>query len=244
MQSRFVLEGSFRHEQEKAQVHLPFVMPPGATRLAVSYAYSDKIGSDPLLEGGNTVDLGVFDERGIAYLAAGFRGWSGSERMSFFISEDEATPGYLAGPLQSGRWHILLGLYKIAPEGCSYRVEITVDSEPSHTPTGSLFAPVASLPVSPPPAPFAPWLRGELHCHTWHSDGDSSPADVVALARRRGLDFLAISDHNSTAIAARSGGPAQSGVDSYSRRRGNDDARPFQRLGQRCVGGLPGAECG
>jgi hypothetical protein len=41
------------------------------------------------------------------------------------------------------------------------------------------------------------WLRGELHCHTWHSDGDGSPAERIQMARERGLDFLAITDHNT-----------------------------------------------
>jgi hypothetical protein len=88
----------FRSSQEKTYVHLPFEMEAGAIRLDVEYRYSDQIGSDPQLEGGNTLDLGVFDERGIAFLTAGFRGWSGSERATFFIAENDAAPGYLAGP--------------------------------------------------------------------------------------------------------------------------------------------------
>jgi hypothetical protein len=204
-------EGTIRPEQEKTYLHLPFDMPADATRLEVEYTYSDKIESDPLLTGGNTIDLGVFDTRGIDFLAAGFRGWSGSERLSFFITETEATPGYLPGPLIAGRWHVLLGLYKIAPEGCVYRVKvmITVNTTADRRPPtanhhlwsafGGQRSASSDLPSSMPRAPFAPWLRGELHCHTWHSDGDRSPADVVRLARERGLDFLAISDHNTPA---------------------------------------------
>lgn len=192
-----VREGTLVPAQEKTYVHLPFDVPEAATRIQVEYSYSDRIGSDPMLGGGNTVDLGVFDARGIDFLTAGFRGWSGSERSSFFITETDATPGYLAGPLTPGRWHILLGLYKIFSKGCSYRVTITLTtSTPSSGAINPL--PVGDLPSSPPRAPFAPWLRGELHCHSWHSDGDRSPGDVVKLARERGLDFLAISDHNNT----------------------------------------------
>jgi hypothetical protein len=185
-------------DQEKTYLHLPFEAPTDTARLEVEYSYSDRIGSDPLLTGGNTIDLGVFDSRGIDFLAAGFRGWSGSERASFFIAENDATPGYLAGPLTSGRWHVLLGLYKIAPHGCSYRVSITITTQPERQPVQAP-AGIAELPSSPPPAPFAPWLRGELHCHTWHSDGDMSATDLVKLARERGLDFLAIADHNTIA---------------------------------------------
>src|SRR5690242_2579552 len=131
-----VHDGTFRPEQEKTYVHLPFDVPSGATEVAIEYSYSNRIGSSPLLRGGNTIDLGVFDSRGIDYLQAGFRGWSGSERLSVRIGETEATPGYLAGPLTPGRWHVMLGLYKIAPEGCSYRVEIAIATEPGRAPAG------------------------------------------------------------------------------------------------------------
>jgi len=129
MQRQIILDGVFRPEQEKSYIDLPFDMPAGAVRLDVSYSYSSQISSDPLITGGNTVDLGVFDQRGVAFLRAGFRGSSGSERHSFFITESAATPGYLAGPLLPGRWHVNLGLYKIMPDGCAYRV--TLRSLPS-----------------------------------------------------------------------------------------------------------------
>ena len=41
-------------------------------------------------------------------------------------------------------------------------------------------------------------LRGLLHAHTWHSfDCLLAPAAYLAYARRAGLDFLAITDHNT-----------------------------------------------
>jgi predicted metal-dependent phosphoesterase TrpH len=45
-------------------------------------------------------------------------------------------------------------------------------------------------------------LRGDLHCHTLHSDGDSWPAEMLAEAVTRGLDFLGVTDHNQTAHQA------------------------------------------
>jgi hypothetical protein len=35
-----------------------------------------------------------------------------------------------------------------------------------------------------------------MHCHTYNSDGDSDPLDVIRKAEALGLDFLAITDHN------------------------------------------------
>lgn len=194
-----VLEGLLTPEQEKTYVHLPFDVPENVARLDVTFEYSDRIGSDPRLTGGNTIDLGVFGEAGVDFLHAGFRGWSGSERDRFFITPSEATPGYLAGPIGAGRWHLLLGLYKIAPHGCRYRAEITVTAGEGAQVVLERRPACGDLPSSPPPAPYAPWLRGELHCHTHHSDGVYSPAELVALARERGMDFLAVSDHNTTA---------------------------------------------
>ncbi|MBO0816307.1 MAG: error-prone DNA polymerase, partial [Actinobacteria bacterium] len=63
--------------------------------------------------------------------------------------------------------------------------------------------PVTRLPApaTPTPAPATagkvpPWA--ELHCHSSYSflDGASSPAELVAEAARRGLEALAITDHN------------------------------------------------
>ena len=39
----------------------------------------------------------------------------------------------------------------------------------------------------------------DLHLHTYHSDGTRSPREVVDLARDRGLDIIAISDHDNIA---------------------------------------------
>ena len=40
------------------------------------------------------------------------------------------------------------------------------------------------------------YLRGNIHCHSTNSDGDSSPAAVAAMYARGGYDFCAITDHN------------------------------------------------
>ncbi len=50
--------------------------------------------------------------------------------------------------------------------------------------------------------PGLTWWRVETHCHTNASpDGLNTPAEIVAAARRRGLDRLIITDHNTIAGA-------------------------------------------
>lgn len=39
----------------------------------------------------------------------------------------------------------------------------------------------------------------DLHTHTYHSDGTRSPREVVDVARKHGIDILAISDHDNIA---------------------------------------------
>ena len=191
-----VLEGRLTSDQTLTYPMLPFTVPPCTVRIDVRYSYSAAIGSAPHLTGGNTLDIGIFDPRGHTFNAEGFRGWSGSARSEFFIALYEATPGYLPGPLPAGRWHICLGAYKIAETGCQYRVEITLTAADAEPDSG--FPP--RLPLSPQPHSEAArergWYRGELHCHTYHSDGDSDPLTVIRRAEALGLDFLAITDHN------------------------------------------------
>lgn len=44
--------------------------------------------------------------------------------------------------------------------------------------------------------PRAQWFRGNTHTHTLNSDGDSTPAEVVAWYREHGYHFVVITDHN------------------------------------------------
>lgn len=42
------------------------------------------------------------------------------------------------------------------------------------------------------------WYKGDLHCHSTHSDGDSSVREVIASAESKGLDFFVITDHDGS----------------------------------------------
>ncbi|HWO94451.1 MAG TPA: CehA/McbA family metallohydrolase, partial [Dehalococcoidia bacterium] len=41
------------------------------------------------------------------------------------------------------------------------------------------------------------WMGGDLHCHTLHSDGRNTVEQIVLSAIERGLEFLAVTDHNT-----------------------------------------------
>ncbi len=174
-------------KQQSDYILIPFDVPPGARRLEVSYAYQRHNGKTVL-------DLGLFDARGAGFLQGeGFRGWSGSERAHVVITETSATPGYLPGPLLPGTWYVILGVYKVAPQGSEYEVCVHVSDEPGPPPYPPPRASVDDARGKSGPG----WLRGDLQCHTHHSDGKASVEELAIVARERALDFVAVTDHNT-----------------------------------------------
>jgi PHP domain-containing protein len=192
------LEGHFEKDHERRYSHVPFEVPAGLRQIHIRYSYSDQIDSDPLVGGGNTLDIGLFDERGTAEGSPGFRGWSGSNKMELTIDEGWATPPYRKGKIGAGRWHVLLGPYKVGPRGCNWTVEIWFDPG-LRSPWKSASFGGRRLDPDPLPEARPGWLRGDLHCHTLYSDGDSWPSEMLNAAAEAGLDFLGVTDHNNVA---------------------------------------------
>ena len=54
----------------------------------------------------------------------------------------------------------------------------------------------ATLPASSQNQANERWYKGNTHTHTVHSDGDSTPADVVRWYKGHRYNFLVLSDHN------------------------------------------------
>lgn len=191
----FEFKGHLTPETREAAtyIYLPFDVPDGVSRIEVRYDFTRAGHAAHRAGHENIIDIGLFDPRGHDFNSPGFRGWSGSARAEFFITPHEATPGFVAGPIPPGTWHIILGLYRVAPGGCACTVTIT------------LTQPVHPVPRVPTPAARSPgilrseagWYRGDLHAHTHHSDARLSVAELAGVARAQGLDFLAITDHNT-----------------------------------------------
>lgn len=176
---RFVV--SLTYEDYERLIEQPFAVPPGTRRIELQYEAS---GADAR----TVVDLGL---RG----PAGLRGWSGGGRSRVSVSALGATPGYLPGPLESGEWAVLLGVPNIRP-GRTDTVTVTV----------RLYD--RDLSESPALAGRGPgWYVGDLHAHSAHSDGHTRssagrrvgtpPHRVFDAALAAGLDFVALTDHNT-----------------------------------------------
>jgi hypothetical protein len=188
------LSGHISLEEKEADAYrmLPFDVPEGIVRIEVAYSFSKDEPGGVLKEAGNILDIGLFDSRGSAFLTAGgFRGWSGSAVRQFFVGRQEATPGYLPGPIPAGQWEIILGLHRVLAEGCDYRVDIKLYSGEPDIPTKP--NPFESTILRKEPG----WYRGELHSHTHHSEAQGSLQDLIATARLQELDFVAVTEHNT-----------------------------------------------
>jgi hypothetical protein len=178
-----VLQGAVTHAQNHTYIQVPFQVPRGVFRLTVAFHYDGQ-------EQNTRLDLGIFDPHG-------FRGASGGNKSSFTLSETDATPSYLPGPVLPGRWFLLIAVPNIGPHVVShYTANIFFETAPQ-------IESFSNSPLRNGPA----WYRGDLHMHTGHSDGvctsqtgASVPCPVFVTAEaavRRDLDFIAITDHNT-----------------------------------------------
>src|SRR5450755_3931326 len=179
---RWTLEDRFA----SAWQYLPVEVPPGSFALRVELDYD---------RSGAVLDLGCIGP-------AGFRGWSGGARRSFVIAADCATPGYLPGELEPGTWQVMIGLHRVPPGGAEYRVTVEVSSTPGELRPDTVPEDLPPLTDRPPrralPATDGRrWLAGDLHTHTVHSDGVMTVPELARFAAGRGMEFIAVTDHNT-----------------------------------------------
>ncbi|HEY8172184.1 MAG TPA: CehA/McbA family metallohydrolase, partial [Dehalococcoidia bacterium] len=205
MRHKIRLEGFVtpQHQQEQ-YVYLPFEVPAGARRMEVSYSYENQVTGAQETHPGNNIDIGVFDVRGADFLRGGFRGWSGGARTGFFIDREAATPGYLRGPVQAGEWTLIFGCSKISDDVVRYRVNVDVEIDPLNPPANDEPVRVPGVPHvtqlaggSNGASTGGRWYRGDLHAHSEHSDGANTVEEIVDYTRRVGLEYFALTDHNT-----------------------------------------------
>ncbi len=172
-----VLEGEVPSEGRFFDV--PFEVPAGTVELEVRH---DDLASE------NILDWGLEDP-------TGFRGYGGGNEEPALVGEHAASRSYLAGPLPAGTWRVTVGKAKIGRMPARYRIKVHLRT-------------VATLPPQPERRPYQPvaalrtearWYAGDFHVHSRES-GDARPplGDIALYARSRGLDFVHLSDHNTT----------------------------------------------
>jgi len=192
-----VLHGDIDGRDNHTYREVPFDVPAGVNRITVQFDYNGR-------EERTTIDLGLEDPDGF-HGQQGLRGWTGGSKKLFTVGAVDATPSFSPGPIQPGRWHLLLGVPNIrAASTAAFTAKIWFGhpGDPAWLPA-----------VLNPPLRQGPgWYRGDLHMHGAHSDGSCqtqsgearAPCPLVFTvedAARRGLDFIALSDHNTVSQA-------------------------------------------
>jgi hypothetical protein len=176
-----LLKGDIRRDEYKKLFERTFDVPEGTASLEIQLAYTGDSEK-------TVIDLGL---RG----PAGFRGWSGGGSQTIEVGRLRASYGYQTGAIEPGHWAVILGVPNIR-EGRRDSYTVTVRLRPDDR------APAAVLKQGPG------WFVGDLHAHSGHSDGRvvtttgariPAPAHrVFDAARAAGLDFIALTDHNTT----------------------------------------------
>jgi len=175
----------FSPMQSKTYVEHTFNVEEGVQQIDFTLErYDPQVSQGQCYE--NQVNFTIFDPQGA------FRGWRYAyQGLDFSIGASGASYGCAPGTLLSGEWTILINVFRILPPA-TLDLTLTVATQTTQ-----------SLPAQPAyetPAPAkkgAGWYTGDLHSHTFHSDGMWSVEHINAFARRLGLDFLHLSDHNT-----------------------------------------------
>ncbi len=186
--TQLTLEGTVRSAQNHSYVKAPFAVPAGTERVTITFDYTGK-------DQHTALDLGLLDPTEL-------RCWSGGNKSTLTVGLMDATPSCLPGAIPQGTWNVLIGVPNIRASVVShYTIHVYFSR------TGAVAQEPAVL-LEPLRAGPATWFRGDLHMHTAHSDGQCPSQTgkmvpcplyfTVEAAARRGLDFIAITDHNAS----------------------------------------------
>lgn len=158
-------------DREGTYYHVPFDVPENVIKITVSYDYYRPTkGMLSDLKPTNCIDIGLSDSKG------NFLGWSGSAHSSISVGEYSSSNGYLRKKIEAGRWQIIVGAYHVLPEGVevTYKIDFEFAGEKL--------------------------LYGDLHIHSDASDGKYDAFEIGKKAKEKGLDFVALANHNNYAL--------------------------------------------
>jgi len=199
------LAGQWTHRERHQHHEFPLDVPSGMAELRVRLWWSPlDMGNDHLA---NSLALTIWDPHG-AFRGAAVRRGDANDLM---IGPASASVGALPGPIAPGRWIVNIDTGLILPDGrnvgyldWTLHASATVGDADGESATANgtdAPRPARAAPAAVRPRPASAsgprWLRGDLHCHTLHSDGSLTVAERLQRAVDRGLDFIAITDHNT-----------------------------------------------
>ncbi|MEG0742886.1 MAG: CehA/McbA family metallohydrolase [Clostridia bacterium] len=167
----FVFERLITKAEERQYFTIPFTVPEGIESMVLRYTYARHVKSEQygfvFDEERSIIDLGLNMPGGV------FVGASGSDRTAITISPFGSSHGYESVDILPGEWEIIVGAYKVPPEGTKVVYEIELAPKVMRR------------------------FKGDLHTHTTGSDGVLTPEELALLCRGQGLDFVFVTNHNT-----------------------------------------------
>ena len=163
-----IMKHRIEKSSEGTYYTVPFEVPENVEKITVSYSYDKHTqGITGQSKKANIVDLGLINADGQ------FVGWSGSARSSVTVALSGGTEGYFAQKIKAGTWQIIVGAYKLCGDfiDVEYNIDFTMKQNR--------------------------FYFGDLHVHSLASDGKFSAYELGMKAKKLGLDFLALADHNN-----------------------------------------------
>jgi len=174
------LHGTITPEKLGTHEMLDFTVPEGIQRMEINLI-------SPGFQKGMYLTAGLFDPQR----------YRGEGRSRFTVSTVDATGPYLPGPIIPATWHIAIVYNYVdlqAHGEFSVKIHLSKQLDPEHYPV-----------LNPKPG----WYKGDLHSHTGLTDATCKsqsganvpcpPSRLFAAAASQGLDFLAVTDHNTQA---------------------------------------------
>jgi hypothetical protein len=111
------------------------------------------------------------------------------------LSQGVASRGFVAGAIQPGTWTAAVECHGVFGAPVDYVLTVRGRAAPEPGEVTHLAEPRYAEPPRRRSGPG--WYFGELHSHSIHSDGKFEMAVIADRAARAGLDFLALTDHNT-----------------------------------------------
>jgi len=156
------------HEQSDLYLEIPFEVPENVERIDIEYHYEgENVNTNKNGKDKNVFDFALLDTKGEDV------GTRGNQIRHIYIAPDAAPDGFRRRLPEAGIWKIVLGAFIIKKKGVTVHIDINF--------TYRRFR----------------WIRGDTHLHTTNSDGKHTYQSLCRLAKRSGLEYAIITDHNN-----------------------------------------------
>lgn len=170
--NELIIKLNVEKEKEGTYFPLEFQAPENVEQMEISYQYlryekSQGMHGELYSKEINIVDFAICAPHGV------YIGGSGSDRNIISLSAYGSSQGFAPCEITPGIWQIIVGAYKIAPEGCQIEYRIVFKEKKLRL------------------------YKGDTHIHTTGSDGNCNLHEIAQLAVKEGLDYVCITDHNN-----------------------------------------------